>query len=348
MLVFTACLTLASCVIAPQEPEQPAPVQRELRIHSLHGLVESQDGWIGVGDGGSIRFGFRYPTEAEHAANPDLKGVSIPDTRGSGPDPARIRDWAELAVRFCVPALDPQQERIEAENQGYLISYLQPAQHLWLEQFLNLQRTDGGAWHAMVEGRIYRMPPGMLARMKLTGSATLLPDAAAIERQRKLLEDARAELVSAPQLTTLPGQRGNLSVLNEVAYVKEYELHVIEPGNVEILDPVVEVIQEGLLMEVRVLQVSEGLYGLELTCTNAELERPIPTKKVRPSPLFASEVEIGQPVVHTAKVNATVRLADGSGVLLVAAGSDESREIAVLLTFRRRAPHVVDYELGDF
>lgn len=249
--------------------------------------------------------------------------------------PGRARDWAERAGRYCLPALDPREERIQADEQGYLIAYLQPAQHAWLQNFLSLQHGAARAWLAQVDAQLYSVPKGELMTLKLEGSATLLPDAAAIQRMQDALAARNGELLNSPRLTLLPNQLGNLSALSETAYIRTYELQVIEPGHVEIADPIVDVIKEGLTMDLRVLQVDAELYGLEIASQVSELERPIPTKKLVLSPLHPMEVEIGLPQVRTAQVSATVRLADGAGVLLIAGGLLDDCDLALIVTFHR-------------
>lgn len=319
----------------PQEAANQQGVQRELRIHSLNGLADSEVGWIRLSGGGSIRMGSRYPTEAERAANPKLTGVPIADGRDLGPDPERVHDWADLAARFCEPALDPTEERIQPDDQGYLIAYLRPAQHAWLENFLALQHDPAINWIAEATVQLYSVPPGVLETMNLEGSATLLADAQAIVNMGERLVAKGAELVVAPKLSFFPNQRSNMSILDEVAYVKTYELRIIEPGAVEIADPIVDVIKEGQVVSLRAIQVADALYGLEIESVITEIERPIPTKKMRLSPVHPTEVEIGLPQVRTATVNATVRLTDGSGVMLIASGLAKDRDLAVVLSFKR-------------
>ena len=91
-------------------------------------------------------------------------------------------------------------------------------------------------------------------------------------------------------------------------------------------------------MKLRALQTGDALYGLRLDCSSSELERPIPTRRFRLSPAHPTEVEIGLPQLRTAQVEATVRVADGGGVLLLTSGFSEGRSLAILVQFRRVAP----------
>jgi hypothetical protein len=320
-LCLGAC---ASQEISPNPTVTPAPVvQRELRLH-----------WVRLAP---------LPLESDDAATsaPPPSRSSWPPTLGDvferrAEERERMQDLAELAARFCEPPLDSAQEAIRADPQGCIAGFLRPVQHEWLERFLALQAADAEPWVAEVQFHYSMLPPGAVSKLQLDGTATLLPDAAAVEAMSKRLASIEPESINAPRLLVLPRQYGDLSVLSEVAYVKEYRLEVVEPGDVEILDPIVDVIQEGLVTRVRAQQVSEGLYGLELDCSIAEIERPIPTRKVKVSSLHATEVEVGLPKVGTAQIVATLRLADGGGALLIVAGPDSKRDLAVLVRFQRR------------
>lgn len=361
-MLATVTLLLSS-TLAPdrQDVAIQQGIQRELRIHALGALASPRDLQVQLTHGPTAK-----KQEMENrvrnylgnlARSEDAAAARDSDTRtrlnfsfesNRDPDPDVIRDYAALASRFCEPAIDPAEERIQPENQGYLIAYLQPAQHEWLEKFLSLQRAPAVNWIAEATVQLYSVPAGVLRQMKLEGSATLLADTQSILSMGAALVAQGAELVVAPKLSFFPNQRSDLSVLDEVAYVKSYELRIIEPGSVEIADPIVEVIKEGQVVSLRAIQVADSLYGLEIESVISEIERPIPTKKMRLSPVHPTEVEIGMPQVRTATVNATVRLANDAGVLLIASGLAQNRDLALVLTFHRSDTRVVSHELGDF
>jgi hypothetical protein len=353
MMTFAALLLLSAGIGAPQEATVQPAVQRELRIHALGALAGQRR--LGLKETQSrtpaqVEMEKRvkdYPSDLDPAASGTDPRVRLGFT--FNPDVEVITEYALLAARFCEPALDPKFERIQPDAQGFLIAYLQPAQHDWLTKFIALQGDPALAWIAEVNAHIYTVPEGALVKMNLQGSATLLADTAAIQTMRDTLVARGAEAVVSPKISFFPNQSSNISVLNEVAYIKNYELQIIEPGSVEIADPIVDVIKEGQVMNIRALQVGEELYGLEIESLISEIERPIPTKKFKLSPLHPNEVEVGMPQVRTATVNATVRLADRAGVLLIASGLTQGRDLAIVLTFRRGdASRVVGYELGDF
>ncbi len=323
-------------LFAQQSLTASEPIQRELRMHSVTGLISNPVSQLLVAHQWNLLTHFVVPSNQELL--PDLTNLS--DRFGATRDVSKfesVKEIEELATRFCQPPLDPKQERIQADDQGWLVCYLRPEQHEWLEQFLNLQRADERQWMADIETRWYTIPSAGVASLKLESSAVLLDDEQAIASMRKTLSRISAEEVAAPRVTAFPGQRAEISVLNDLAYVKEYKLEIVEPGRKEIADPVVDVIQEGLVMDLRALQTGDELYGLRLSCASSEVERPIPTRRFKLTPASGTEVEIAMPQVRTAKVDATVLVADGGGVLLITSGLSADRNLAILVTFRRTA-----------
>jgi hypothetical protein len=332
-------ITAALLVYALQEFVVRDAVQRELRMHAVGELIAAPSA----------------PTSGQYYLQPHLTLERSQDdlrNRVLGAylrlailDPlarderkfTSVQELEELATRFCQPPLDPSQERIQADEQGWLVCYLRPEQHDWLARFLALQSESERQWLAEVSTDWFSMSTGDVAALDMEGSALLLDGEDAVTRIRQQLERARADHLVAPRVTAFPGQHAELSTLSEVSYVKEYKLEIVEPGRQEIADPVVDVIQEGFVMNLRALQTGDALYGLRLDCSSSELERPIPTRRFKLSPAHPTEVEIGMPQLRTAQVEATVLVPDGGGVLLVTNGITEGRSIAILVQFRRAA-----------
>ncbi|MDA1260701.1 MAG: hypothetical protein O3A20_08770 [Planctomycetota bacterium] len=329
-------LTALLLLLAPQELVVTESVQRELRLHSVSELVSTTGYFLQPWQFRMAR-GSTLPQTPFFQKVP-LLDILFTDLQQTPRDTSKfesVHEIEEIASRFCQPRLDPRQERIQADEQGWLVCYLRPEQHEWLQRFIELQQTHERHWMAMVETDWYTISSKDLAKLKLTSSALLLDDAEQIERYKEVLIANSADRLSTPRVSSYPGQLAELSSLNQVSYVKEYKLEIVEPGRKEIADPVVDVIQEGITMTLRVLQTGDELYGLRLSCASAELERPIPTRRFKLSPAHPSEVEVAMPQVRTAKVDATVLVADGGGVLLVTSGLADDRNLVIMVRFNR-------------
>lgn len=328
-------ITAALLVYALQDFVVRDAVQRELRMHAVGELISAPSGQFTVHP-------FLSPEEDLHVVQTSVLRAYLRLALTEVPRDERkfssVQELEELATRFCQPPLDPQQERIQADEQGWLVCYLRPEQHEWLTRFLALQDESERQWLADVSTEWFSLGEADAAALGMEGSALLLDGEDEVARIRQRLERTRSNRLVAPRVTALPGQDAELSTLSEVSYVKEYKLVIVEPGRQEIADPVVDVIQEGFVMKLRALQTGDALYGLRLDCSSSEIERPIPTRRFRLSPAHPAEVEIGMPQLRTAQVEATVLVADGGGVLLLTSGFTEGRSLAILVQFRRAAP----------
>jgi hypothetical protein len=130
---------------------------------------------------------------------------------------------------------------------------------------------------------------------------------------RAISKSERIELVTAPRITVHNTSRANLSVLNQVAYIKDFDVEIAQAAS--IADPIVEVIQDGVILDVRpVVSADRRFVTLELRPTIALLKRPI---EERVTTLGSqNSVTIMLPEVEIQRVRTSVPLPDGGTVLL--------------------------------
>jgi type II secretory pathway component GspD/PulD (secretin) len=142
---------------------------------------------------------------------------------------------------------------------------------------------------------------------------TLLSDMQLELILRAISKSERIELVTAPRITVHNTSRANLSVLNQVAYIKDFDVEIAQAAS--IADPIVEVIQDGVILDVRpVVSADRRFVTLELRPTIAQLKRPI---EERVTTLGSqNSVTIMLPEVEIQRVRTSVPLPDGGTVLL--------------------------------
>ncbi len=130
---------------------------------------------------------------------------------------------------------------------------------------------------------------------------------------RAVSKKERVELVTAPRLLVSNTGRANLRVLNQVAYVKDFDVQIAQAAS--IADPIVEIVQEGVVLDVRpVVSADRRFITLELRPTVATLKRPIRT--VTTSLGTQGSVTIQLPELEIQRVRTTVPMPDGGTVLL--------------------------------
>ncbi|MBI5362334.1 MAG: hypothetical protein HZA53_04085 [Planctomycetes bacterium] len=130
---------------------------------------------------------------------------------------------------------------------------------------------------------------------------------------RAVSKSERVELVTSPRITVYNTARGNLSVLNQVAYVQDFNVEIAQAAS--IADPIVNVVQDGVTLDVRpVVSADRRFITLELRPTIAVLRRPI--REVVTTLGSQNSVTIQLPEVDYQRVRTSIPMPDGGTVLL--------------------------------
>ncbi|MBN2490616.1 MAG: hypothetical protein JXQ29_07195 [Planctomycetes bacterium] len=160
----------------------------------------------------------------------------------------------------------------------------------------------------------------------LLGNPAVLTGSGGLSLQYTFLDDAEVELilravrkserinqVTAPRITVFNTQRANVTVLNQVAYIKDFDAEIAQAA--AIVEPVVDVIQDGVVLDVRpIVSADRRFITMDLRPTVAQLTRPIPQ--------FTASVATGTPVtlelprLEVQRVRTTVTIPDNATVLL--------------------------------
>ncbi len=127
-------------------------------------------------------------------------------------------------------------------------------------------------------------------------------------------KSAFANVLTAPRLTIYNNQRANLTLTNQIAYVKDYDVEVAQTAF--IADPLVDIVQDGLVLDVRPTVSHDRKYvTLELRPTVAILSRPIQTF-VTPLAGLTTNVIIELPELEYRAAATTVRVPDRGWVVI--------------------------------
>ncbi len=140
----------------------------------------------------------------------------------------------------------------------------------------------------------------------------------------------RAQTLMAPRLTAFNTQRANLTVVEQTAYIKDFDVQVAQSAY--IADPVVGTIQSGIVMDVRPIVSNDKKYiTLELRPTIASLEA---LDDFETSLGSARKVRFQVPILRLQSVETTVRIPDQGTLLLgglkSATNIDQKLDIPIL------------------
>ncbi|MBX3461759.1 MAG: hypothetical protein KF830_01195 [Planctomycetes bacterium] len=110
----------------------------------------------------------------------------------------------------------------------------------------------------------------------LTAGWTLIDDTQLNMILRAVEKRQDAEIMNSQILSVLNRERGHVAVINQTAYVRDFDVEVAQAAF--IADPKVDVIQDGIVLDVTpVIHHDRKYITLNLNPTVAELQRPIPT-----------------------------------------------------------------------
>jgi type II secretory pathway component GspD/PulD (secretin) len=130
---------------------------------------------------------------------------------------------------------------------------------------------------------------------------------------RAVSKSERLELVTAPKVLVFNTARANIAVMNQVAYVQDFDVEIAQAAS--IADPIVNVVQDGVVLDVRpVVSADRRFIMMELRPTVAVLKRPI--QQIATTLGSQNTVTIQLPELDIQRVRTTVPMPDGGTVML--------------------------------
>jgi hypothetical protein len=130
---------------------------------------------------------------------------------------------------------------------------------------------------------------------------------------RAVSKSERVQLVTAPRITLYNTARGNVSVLNQVAYVADFDVEIAQAASIG--DPIIQTVQDGVVLDVRpVVSADRRFITLELRPTVAELVRPI--REIVTTLGSQNSVTIQLPELDIQRIRTSIPMPDGGTVLL--------------------------------
>ncbi|HEX5138010.1 MAG TPA: hypothetical protein VFY93_13625 [Planctomycetota bacterium] len=153
-----------------------------------------------------------------------------------------------------------------------------------------------------------------------TFQITYLDDIALSVVVRATEKTERARELTAPSLTVYNTQRANITVVNQISFIEDFDVEVAQTAF--IADPVIGVIQDGLTLDVRPTVSNDRQFiTLELRPTIADVVTPIETFQTLLGAAIAlgaaqNPVTIQLPELDLKVAESTVRIPDRGSILL--------------------------------
>jgi type II secretory pathway component GspD/PulD (secretin)/tetratricopeptide (TPR) repeat protein len=129
----------------------------------------------------------------------------------------------------------------------------------------------------------------------------------AVQKQRK------ARVLTAPRLTAFNTQRANITVVNQIPYIADFDVNVA--ATAAIANPIVRTILDGMVLDVMpTISNDRRFITIEVQPTVAELVLPMPTFTTTLGPTATVTLQIPEIRLQTAQT--TVRVPDGGAVVI--------------------------------
>jgi len=139
-----------------------------------------------------------------------------------------------------------------------------------------------------------------------------LDGAAAKALLARITGEARARIVSAPRITSYVGQKANVSILEQTAYVQDYEVE--QRTGSQVATPIVGTLNEGIVLDVTArIAAAGGGIDLDFVASQAVIQRPIPEVQAE---VAGKKVTIQTPEIQVRKVAVQATLPDGGWILV--------------------------------
>ncbi|MEZ5977578.1 MAG: hypothetical protein R3F34_05100 [Planctomycetota bacterium] len=218
------------------------------------------------------------------------------------------QDFVADAKRWMEPTFDGTWT-LAATDGGLLVATLPSEAHTWMASWLDVLRR-GEFDLADCSLRFFDAPPSTYDRLGIVDQTRVYETS-----QLPALLESGLEVITAPRLLAFMRQKCTVGITNQTAYVKDYELVVVAPGDQLIADPVIDVVQDGIEATLRVTPLPDGTFGLWMEASLSRLKRPIATTEVTLAEGLAP-VTIGLPEVSTVKLRTRVVMRSGTSILL--------------------------------
>ncbi|MDA0372689.1 MAG: hypothetical protein O2865_02785 [Planctomycetota bacterium] len=120
--------------------------------------------------------------------------------------------------------------------------------------------------------------------------------------------------LNAQNVTVLNNDRGNVSIINQTAYIRDFEVEVAQAAF--IADPKIDIIQDGIVLDVKpTVSHDRRKITLNMQPTVAELVRPIPTFSTSLAGT-TQPVTVQLPQLLVRSFATTITVPDGGSVLI--------------------------------
>lgn len=231
---------------------------------------------------------------------------------------------------LIAPPLSGEAHKVQALGDGTFTLVGTDEQHAWTRAYLAGQRSFEGFLDVGIT--VMQLPTGQLDAVFDGRSSLILSP----EARGKLLQLDHAMVTTSPRVMVQPSQRASLSVLDQTSYIKDFRLVVVEP-DLEVVDPVIDVLSTGLEFDVLAAPMEAGHVTLSAELRLSSAPRPFKEAKLQLG-AAGQEVTVQLPEVTSTRIEGRFSLPFGHLLALRGvSGSERKEEVLLLLEVQHAA-----------
>lgn len=244
---------------------------------------------------------------------------------------AALADIESIVRSHLKPAFDPARNLVRTVTDSSLLVLGDHNQQAWVQTYLETCRQFERL--IRVDTVILNLPAGSLETLGHDHSGQVLPrtDADGLIAAAKRIPGAT--ILEVPSVVTSPFRRANLTAVDQVAYIKDFELIVLEEEQQEIVDPVVDVAQDGVVLDITATPVEGGRFSLDAHLTYSVLERPIRTFETSIGAL-GHKVTVQLPEITISRLKGEFVLSQDQSLAIASTGPDGEGEVLMLMSVK--------------
>ena len=262
----------------------------------------------------------------------DIRDLVSTDDDEEGPR-ATAKHLCEMIRNHIQPAFAPETENVKTMSPGVVVVVGRPEQQQWVRDFFDLQRRNRDVYF-LIEVQLLELDSQAFAELGLGPEPTVIDQEEFDDLMLDVQERGDVDLLTAPRLLSLNGQRVTVTLENPMRYIKGYEVFEnVMPGGRTIEVPQIESIREGVVMDGVATLIDDDRIGVDFEIVVTDVKRPLEIEMTE----FG---EVARPEVSRTQVESKLYMRDGATAVFPSRpatqdGATDEERLVVILTASR-------------
>lgn len=224
---------------------------------------------------------------------------------------------------------------VRADVAGDLLVSGTPAHMAWVDAFLAIQRSSDN--QVLIEATLYSVPAGAMDKLGIERSSQQYGTEALVKLKAGLQAIPDTDVVFMPKVIVSSRQLATIACIKQIAYVKDFEFVIIQPGDTEIADPVIGIVEDGIKFDLRAIPLGSDTYAIDVDLVNSDVTVPMATFETTLGH-HTTPVTISLPEVRSVRLTTRMALGLTEGLVIRTPDQDKQRDYVMVLQIEELSP----------